>query len=291
VSVTAVRERRPGRVLASLARFLPALRVLAFVAAVVIVGAMAVRAGRDVDVRDVAWWPLVPAFVAALAWWLLLARGWALLVGGRWRRSDVGTWCRTQALRYLPGGIWAPASRAVVVRGTLLDKLTTVGAENVIGLCAALAVGGVALATAGDPRWLPLVLVLAAPVVAARFAGRRTRITPRRALDAIWNYLAAFVAYVLAAVLVQTAVSGFDEPLAVAGAAALAWSAGLVVVIAPSGLAVREVVYVALVAGTFPEADLVAAAVVLRVVTVLAELAILLAAGRPALPLRPSQGG
>ncbi len=291
MSVTAVRERRPERVLASLARFLPALRVLAFVAAVAIVVAMAVRAGRDVDVREIAWWPLVPAFAAALGWWLLLARGWALLVDGRWRRSDVGTWCRTQALRYLPGGIWAPASRAVVVRGTLVDKLTTVGAENVIALCAALAVGGVALASAGDPRWLPLVVVPAAPVLAARFAARRTRVTPRRSLDATWNYVAAFCAYVVAAVLVQAAVSGLDEPLAVAGAAALAWSAGLVVVIAPSGLAVREVVYAALLAGSFAEAELVAAAVVLRVVTVVAELAVLLAAGRPRLPLPPPQAG
>lgn len=291
MSVTAVRERRPERVLASLARFLPAVRVLAFVAAVAIVVAMAVRAGRDVDVREIAWWPLVPAFAAALGWWLLLARGWALLVGGRWRRSDVGTWCRTQALRYLPGGIWAPASRAVVVRGTLVDKLTTVGAENVIALCAAVAVGGVALASAGDLRWLPLVLLPAAPVVAARFAGKRTRVTPRRSLEATWNYVAAFGAYVVAAVLVQAAVSGLDEPLAVAGAAALAWSAGLVVVIAPSGLAVREVVYAALLAGSFAEAELVAAAVVLRVVTVLAELVVLLAAGRPRLPLPPPQAG
>lgn len=291
MSVTAVRERRPERVLASLARFLPAVRVLAFVAAVAIVVAMAVRAGRDVDVREIAWWPLVPAFAAALGWWLLLARGWALLVGGRWRRSDVGTWCRTQALRYLPGGIWAPASRAVVVRGTLVDKLTTVGAENVIALCAAVAVGGVALASAGDLRWLPLVLLPAAPVVAARFAGKRTRVTPRRSLEATWNYVAAFGAYVVAAVLVQAAVSGLDEPLAVAGAAALAWGAGLVVVIAPSGLAVREVVYAALLAGSFAEAELVAAAVVLRVVTVLAELVVLLAAGRPRLPLPPPQAG
>ena len=54
----------------------------------------------------------------------------------------------------------------------------------------------------------------------------------------------------IAAVLVQTAVSGrLDDPFAVAGAAAVAWAAGLVVVIAPSGIGVREVVYVALLVG------------------------------------------
>ncbi len=271
---------------APLARVLPALRGLAFAAAVAIVVAMAVRAARDVDARDFAWWPLLPAFAAAVAWWLLLARGWALLLSGRSRRRDISTWCRTQALRYLPGGIWAPASRAVIVRGSVLDKVSTVAAENVTALCAALAIGGVALAAAGDLRWLPLALVIAAPWLASGVVAARSRITRQRTLAATASYVAGFIGYGLAAVLVQTAVSGLDEPLAVAGSAALAWSAGLVVVIAPSGLVVREFVYVAILSAMFPNSELVAAAVMLRVVTVLAELAVLLVAGRPTLQPR-----
>ena len=165
--------------------------------------------------------------------------------------------------------------------GTVLDRLSTVAAENVIALSAALAVGGLARAADGDPRWLPLVLVAAAPALASRLVAGRTRVAPARTLRATATYVAAFVSYSLSAVLVQTAVSGSADPLAVAGAAALAWSVGFVVVIAPSGAGVREVVYVALLSHAFPTGELAAAAVTLRVVTVLAELAVLLVAGSP----------
>ncbi len=284
-----LRGSRGERTRTALAQALPALRALAFLVAVAIVVTMAVRAGRELAVHDFVWWPLLPAFAAALAWWLLLARGWAVLVSGRSRRRDVSTWCRTQALRYLPGGIWAPTARVVIVRGSWLDKLSTVAAENVAALCAALAIGGVALAGAGDLRWLPLALVIAAPPLASQIVARRTRIAPRRTLAATSSYLAGFVAYAFAAVLVQTAVSGLEEPLAVAGSAAVAWSVGLLVVIAPSGLAVREFVYVAILGDTLPSSALVAAAIMLRVVTVLAELAVLVVAGRPTLQPSPSQ--
>jgi uncharacterized membrane protein YbhN (UPF0104 family) len=276
------RESARARLGATVARLLPALRVVGFVAALGVVAAMAVGAARDVRLQDLRWWLLVPAALAAVAWWLLLARGWAVLVRGRATRADVSTWCRTQALRYLPGGIWAPASRLVVVDGTALDRVSTVAAENVIALCAALAVGGPALALAGAPWWAALVVLAAAPVVAARLTAARSRVDPDRARRATVNDVAAFGAYAASAVLVQAAISGWHHPLAVAGAAAIAWSAGLVVVIAPSGIGVRELVYVALLAGVLPKTDAAAAAVTMRLVTIAAEAAVLVIAGRPA---------
>jgi hypothetical protein len=263
-----------------LARWLPWLRAAGFVGAVVLVGAVAVRALGDVGVDELRW-PLLPALGAAILWWLLLACGWSVVFDGRLRRHAVATWCRTQALRYLPGGFWAPASRAVLVKGTVVDRLATVGAENAIALGAALAVGGVAFAGSGDWRWAPLALAVAAPLVAARVVARRTRLTGRRALNATAVYLPAFAAYAVAAVSVQAAVSGLEAPLAVAGAASVAWAAGLVVVIAPGGLGVREVAYVALLAPTLPTAEAAAAAVTLRVVTIAAELVVLVAFGLP----------
>jgi uncharacterized membrane protein YbhN (UPF0104 family) len=82
-------------------------------------------------------------------------------------------------------------------------------------------------------------------------------------------------------VLVQRAVTPGGEALQIAGAAAVAWGAGLVVIIAPGGVGVRELAYVGLLSGTLPRADLAAAAVTMRAVTVVAELAVLLLAGRP----------
>jgi glycosyltransferase 2 family protein len=268
------------RAWARIAPFLPLLRVLAFIAAVAIVVVMSVRAVRAVDFGALEVWPLGVALVCAVGWWVLLARGWALLVTGTSRRGDIGMWCRTQAIRYLPGGMWAPASRVTLLPGTLSDKLSTVGAENVIALCAAAAVGGAAFAAAGKLEWLPLVVVIAAPAAGARLIASRSRVTSERALHVTWNDTIGFIGYALAGVLVQTAVSGRTDVFDVAGAATIAWATGLVVVIAPSGLGVREVVYVALVSGTFSNAEATTAAITMRLVTVIAELAVLVFLGR-----------
>lgn len=268
---------------ARLAPLLPVARLIGFVAAVAIVVVIGVRAAGEVRTDRLTWWPLPLALLAAVGWWLLLARGWAILVTGRGTARDVSTWCRTQTLRYLPGGIWAPASRAAILRGGLLERISTVAAENVIALCAALAVGGLALAASGAPLWLPLVLTLGVPALASRLLADRTRLAPDRTRLATLNYLVAFSGYALAAVLVQAAVSGFHDPLAIAGGAAIAWAAGLVVVFAPSGVGVRELVYVALLSETLPAGQLAAGAVSFRIVTIAAELSVLVVAGRPRL--------
>jgi hypothetical protein len=263
------------------APWLPLLRIVGFVAAVAIVVYMGVRAAGEVHPRDWPFWPLPLALVGAATWWLGLARGWSLLVNGRTTRQDISVWCRTQALRFLPGGIWAPASRVLVVHGRPLDKLSTVAGENLLALCAALTVGGVGLAASGRVWWVGIALAVAIPLVAARMLHGRIRVTPARAARGSVNYLAAFAAYGIAAVLVQLAVSGWHEPAAIAGAAAVAWAAGLVVVIAPSGVGVRELVYVDLLGGTLPHAELAAAAVTMRLIMIVAECAVLLIVGRP----------
>jgi hypothetical protein len=252
---------------------------------------MAVKAVEDVEFSKLTWGLLVPALVAAGVWWVGLARGWALLVRGHSTRTDISLWCRTQTLRYLPGGLWAPASRVAAVKGKAQDRVGTVAAENIIALCAAVAIGGLTLGLSGRLYWLPLVLAGAVPLVAARLTLGRTRVAPDRALTGTWNYLAAFAAYAVAAVLVQAAVSGWHDILAVAGAAAIAWGVGLVVIIAPSGVGVREVVYVWLLSGAFTRADLTAGAVTLRVVTIVAELGVLVVAGRPPAEDAPAEAG
>jgi hypothetical protein len=260
---------------------LPWLRRLGFLAAIAVVAAVAAEAARHADLGEVTWWPLAVAVLAATPWWLGLGLGWGVLARGRANRADMGTWCRTQTLRYLPGGFWAPVSRAAVIPGSALDRIGTVVAENVIALCAALAVGGAALALAGHPLWLALAALAVAPMLLARLYGGRVRVDAARARAATGTYLAAFAAYALAAVLVQAAVSGWQDPFEVAGAAAVAWAAGLVVVVAPSGVGVREVTYAALLPGSFAAGDPATAALALRLVTIAAEIGVLVALGRP----------
>jgi hypothetical protein len=264
-----------------LAPFFPALRVAGFLAAVGIVVWMGVQAAQEVEADELAWGWIAASVPAVGLWWILLANGWALLVEGRTTRHDVSVWCRTQALRFLPGGIWAPVSRATVVHGSIVEKVAAVGGENLLALGAAVSIGGVAMAVAGPVWWILLGPALVVPLIASRKLDGRIRVTPRRATQGTVNYVAAFLAYAAGAVLVQVAVSGsVDVPL-VAGAASLAWAAGLVVVIAPSGIGVRELVYVELMASSLPHAELAAGAVALRLVSILAELAVLLIAGRP----------
>ena len=223
----------------------------------------------------------MPAAGAALAWWLLLARGWALLLRGHVTRGDLGGWTRTQALRYLPGGIWAPASRLVTMRGPAVDRLATVGAENVLALCAALAVGGLALALAGRPVWLLAVLAAALPLLAAGRLARVSRVDRSRS-RAGDGHLPRRVRR-LRAVRGARAGGGVGvaPPLAVAGSAAIAWAAGLVVIITPGGVGTRELAYAALLSGDLAQADAAAGAILMRLVTIVVELAVLVALGRP----------
>lgn len=256
-------------------------RVVGYVVALALVVSVAVTAVRDVSFDQVRWPVLVPALVATLVWWSLLGYGWCVLAEGQASRASASMWCRTQALRYLPGGIWGPASRVVAVGGTAADRLLTVLAESLISLCAGLAIAGIALMVAGRPEWLLLVLAPAVPLLGVQLATRRSRLDARRARRTVVLYVAAFGAYAVAATLAQGAVSGFHEPALVAGAATLAWAAGLVVVVAPGGVGVREGVYLALLHGHLGRGELAAGAVALRLATIAAELLVLVVVGRP----------
>jgi uncharacterized membrane protein YbhN (UPF0104 family) len=131
-----------------------------------------------------------------------------------------------------------------------------------------------------NPWWLPAILITLLPLAGSRWLERRTRVTHRGVVSAGLTYTGGYVAYGVAGLLAQVAVSGVHNPtypLYVAGASCIAWAIGLVVVIAPGGVGVREVVYVWMLSGLYPKAELKAAAIAARVVTVLAELTVLAA--------------
>jgi glycosyltransferase 2 family protein len=270
-------------------RVIAVLRLVFYPCALALVGYMAYRAARETDLSKLHYWPLAAAVGAAIIWWMSLALGWASLIGGApW--AAVASWSRTQVARYLPGGIWAVVARATTVQGRVRDKLTAVTAENVIVLLVALAVGGL-WASVHDWRWLPLVLLVAAPLLASRWLEQRTKITRRGVRRTAATYAVGYLAYGVLGVLVQVAVSGVRDPtypLYVAGAACVAWAVGLVVVFAPGGVGVRELVYIWMLSGLYPMVELEAAAVTMRLVTVLAEFTVFALVSRPAV-LRPKR--
>jgi glycosyltransferase 2 family protein len=266
-----------------LPRLVAVVRVAYYPAALALVVWMGVQAAQGIDLGQVNWAAMAGALLAALGWWLTLAYGWGNLVSERFDHAQVGRWCRTQVARYLPGGIWAPVARTTIVRGRARDKLAAVAAENLIQLVVALAVGALWVSV-HDPRWLPLAGLAAVPLALGGWLQRRSRVRRRGVVRAALVYGVGWVAYGVSALLAQVAVTGVREqtyPLYVAGAACVAWAVGLVVVVAPGGVGVREVVYVWFLSSLYQRHSLQAASVLLRLVTILAELAVLVVVGRP----------
>jgi hypothetical protein len=264
-------------------RLVAVLRAAYYPIAVALVVWMGIDAAQALQHNQVNWAAVAGSFLAALVWWLSLIYGWANLVTERFDHSQAGPWCRTQVTRYLPGGIWAPLARTTIVRGRIRDKLAAVAAENTIQLCVALAIG-VLWMTIHDPRWLPLAFVAMVPLVLSGWLQRRTKVTRQGVIRASLVYAVGWIAYGLSALLAQIAITGVRDqtyPLYVAGAACVAWAVGLVVVIAPGGVGVREVVYIWFLSSLYPRADLQGASVLLRITTIAAELAILVAVGLP----------
>ncbi|HEY6932401.1 MAG TPA: hypothetical protein VI452_03310 [Marmoricola sp.] len=255
-------------------------RALFYPCALALVAYMGYKAARATDFSTLHWWPLAAAYLVALVWWLSLAGGWASLVADR---SAVVPWCQTQVARYVPGGFWAVVARATTVQGRIRDKLTAVTAENTILLCVSMAIGAL-WACLHDWRWLPVIPVALAPLLVSRWLEKRTRISRRQVSRTAGVYAIGYIAYGVVGLLVQVAVSGSENvanPLYVAGAACVAWAVGLVVVFAPGGVGVRELVYIWMLASLLPTAQLEAAAVASRLVTVAAELTVLAVVTRP----------
>jgi hypothetical protein len=263
-------------------RLVAVLRIIWYPAAIALVAWMGVDAARGLE-QKVNWAAVAGCFVAALVWWLIQAYSWANLVSERFDHDQVGRWCRTQVTRYLPGGIWAPLARSTLVRGRVRDKLAAVAAEGIIQLCLALAVGALWMIIR-QPRFLPMAILGVLPLAAAGWLQRRTQVTRRGIARASVVAAVGWVAYGVSAVLAQLAITGVRDdiyPLYVAGAACMAWAVGLVAVFAPSGVGVREVVYVWFLSGLYPRAELQGASVLQRLVTIAAELAVLIAIGLP----------
>lgn len=269
-------------------RLIGVARAVFYPVALLLVAYIGYQALHKVDLATVRWGPMAASYLFALVWWLCLALGWSALTTEGYRVGPMRAWCTTQVARYVPGGFWAPVARATTVQGRVRDRVAAVGAENVIVLCIALGVGGV-WAAIHRPLWLPLILVVALPMLGIRWLERRSRVTRRAVVMTSLTYAVGFVSYGISGLLAQISVSGVQHPtypLFVAAATCLAWAVGLVVVFAPGGVGVRELVYIWLLTDLYPSADVKAAAIVSRLVAVAAELTVLAVISRPRLQRR-----
>jgi uncharacterized membrane protein YbhN (UPF0104 family) len=241
---------------------------------------------RKVDVSKLHWVPLVFSYVFALGWWLSLGLGWSALITERFEFIPVANWCKTQVPRYLPGGIWAPVARATTVKGRVRNKVAAVFAENITLLFVALGVGAL-WAGVHNPLFIPGIVLGFVPIIAIRWLEKRSAVTRKGVRRASITYAVGFVCYGIAGLLSQISFSGLHRPtypLYVAGASCVAWAIGLVVVFAPGGVGVRELVYVWMLSDlTYSSTELKGAAIANRIASIFAELTVLAIVTRPRL--------
>ncbi len=201
----------------------------------------------------------------------------------------------SQLTKYLPGGIWQPASQISVVAGgpTTVRRAATGyvwGMVVYVGVGALVATGNAVfpdppLATpwrmvAATGLLVPLVLL---PAVHRRMSAVMARIGRGPVADArppsTTRLVSAFLAFGLSVVVDAAAYAlllrdlvpevGFAAALA---AFAAAWTLGVLAVPVPSGIGVREAVLVGALGAGGLESPVVAAALVVRVTAMVAEL-------------------
>ncbi len=233
------------------------------------------------------------AAVPATLSWLSLAWAWAGLVGSEassertsnsasgGTRDAIRTWTRSQALRYLPGSIWAPAVRATSVDGSRITKASVVAVETALTLASSAGVGALFMTADGRWHWVPLLAVPAVVPLVVRLAGKRSAVPFDRVLVATGRNLVSTIMYGVTILLAQWAIGPLHHPLTVIGAGCLARAVGMVAVFSPGGVGVREVAYIAIVSSFLAKDQAAAGAIGARLVMTLVELAVLVAVAIP----------
>lgn len=272
-------------------RWMAVLRVILIVVALVFF-ASAIR-GTYTEARELTP-PTLPVLLATLAFSVIgleaAGRGWASLLETANRRRLIHGFFLAQLGKYIPGSIWQVAGQIASARDAgapiafaatamPVQVLIYISAGGSIGSLLAFSVPGPSIALRA------LFLALAGSVVllkrtwmvaALRFVQRWIRRIPT---DAVPSQRAIIVAYVwTVATLVASGVAfmviagalGIEERLTTVPAFGLAWTAGFLAIPVPAGLGVREALLIATLDAS--SGVIVAASIVHRLVTMLAEV-------------------
>jgi hypothetical protein len=213
--------------------------------------------------------------------------------------ESVAVYSASQLGKYIPGSVWPVVAQLSLARRHGIQRRTVVAAffmQLLLLLVSAIVVAGITLPWVNSEelrsRWWLVLLVLPAclllvPAVQRRLLGAAGRLLRRdlgvrlpshRALAvALVVSVATYVTFGLHLALLAWPLSPDSAvPVLVqsVGAFALAWSVGFVVVFAPAGLGVREVVLTVTMGSVLADADAIAVAVLSRTAIVLADLAL-----------------
>lgn len=263
-----------------------------------------VRYGADMRdaARDLHWQAVLLSGLAGLGFIVLPMLSWRALMAGLGSPLPLDAAFRvvflSQLGKYVPGSIWPFVAQVelgrehgVPRRRSLTVGLLTVGVSLVVGLAVAAAALPLVSPDAARRYWwvlgaAPLLLGSLHPVVLNPLLDRLLRLARRPTLErrltlrviaisAMWSVASWLLAGVHIWILARDlGASGAGSYVAATGAYALAWSMGLLFVVAPAGLGVREVVLTAGLAPMLGSGQVLVVVIASRLLLTVVDLAL-----------------
>jgi hypothetical protein len=250
--------------------------------------------------QQVTWPPVIGALAAASAAMACMMLSWRTLLADLGHPLSLRAATRVMFIanlgKYLPGAVWVAAAQVELGREYEIARKTSATAavvNMVISLATALLVAAIALPlSSGDAvrqYWWALVLAVPAlvclyPPLTSFLAERFLRLARRPPLDrriggagmtraVAWSLL-GWVFFSLHAWLLVADVTGKGTSvvLIAAGAYALAWSVGFILVPFPGGVGPRELALIAALAPVMSRGSAIVVAVISRLVLTIADL-------------------
>jgi glycosyltransferase 2 family protein len=263
-------------------------------------GLVAQRAEATAALHDLAWGPVIAAVSAAIAGLGCLMLAWRAVL------RDLGSPLPLRAVyriyfigqlgKYVPGALWATAAQVELARGYAVPRKRSASAAVIsmlVTLATGLLVAAVALPLssghAARVYWWALVLappalICLSPAVTGRALNWALRLAKRPPLErpisragmaraVAWSLLGwvffSVHMWLLVADLTGRGVSVL--PIA-AGAYALAWCVGFILIPFPGGVGPRELAIIVALAPVMPRGSAIVVAVVSRLVLTAADL-------------------
>jgi hypothetical protein len=268
------------------------------------------------------WYSVAASALAAMAGGLCMMLAWRTVLADLGSRLPLAAAMRVnflgQLAKYVPGAVWSVAAMVELGHDNAVPRRRA-GASIVIGLAVSVAVG-LAIAALALPlassaaarhyRWvlafIPVIALCLYPPILGRLVDRaltlarmqplERRPTARGLIAAVgWTALGwLFLGLQIWVVIADVSPSAPHPFLLAVGAYALAYSAGLLLVVFPSGIGPRDLVLLATLGAVMPHGAAVAITLVARAATTASDLAwgaVALAIGRLGLAPARRAGG
>jgi uncharacterized membrane protein YbhN (UPF0104 family) len=276
------------------------LGLLALALGFCVYGLIAQRADVAAAWQQLAWTSIIGAIAAAIAGMACMMLSWRALL------ADLGSPLPLRAAirvmfvanlgKYLPGAVWPTAAQVELGREHQVPRKNSATAAVVnmlVSLATALLVAAVALPLSSRDAvrqyWWALALAVPAliclyPPLTSFFVDRALRLARRPPLErrigragmtraVAWSLLGWVFFSVHAWLLVADVTGkGASVLLISAGAYALAWSVGFILIPFPGGVGPRELALIAALAPIMPRGSAIVVAVISRLVMTIADL-------------------